>query len=126
MDEQCLACPRMSLESEIIECGEITDSEIIKNDVRVFKLNDSQLFRFKIYKTSSETVLFSDFHHIITDGVSQINIFDDIGKAYEGKELSQELIDGYVYSLIEKDESNSDKYDFAREFFQEKFETNFG
>ena len=23
MDEQCLACPRMSLESEIIECGDM-------------------------------------------------------------------------------------------------------
>ena len=93
---------------------------IIKNDVKTFNFGDEQLFRFKIYETSDETVLFSDFHHIITDGVSQINFFTDIANAYENKELAQEIVDGYVYSLIEEDTKNSDKYNESKEFFDEK------
>ena len=107
-------------EIEIVEVDSISDDEIIKNDVKAFALGDNQLFRFKIYETPDETVLFSDFHHIITDGVSQINIFTDIAKAYENKELSQEIVDGYVYSLIEEDAKNSEKYEKSKKFFEEK------
>ncbi|WP_296859584.1 non-ribosomal peptide synthetase [uncultured Methanobrevibacter sp.] len=108
-------------EIEIVELDEnITDEEIIFNDVKAFTLGGEQLFRFKIYKTPTETVLFSDFHHIITDGVSQSFIFDDIANAYNGEELSNEIVDGFVYSLIETELSNSEKYDEAREFFNEK------
>ena len=107
-------------EIEIIKVDSISDEEIIKNDVKVFSLADEQLFRFKIYKTDDETVLFSDFHHIITDGVSQINFFTDIANAYENKELSQEIVDGYVYSLIEEDIENSEKYNESKKFFDKK------
>ena len=107
-------------EIEIVEVDSISDDEIIKNDVSAFNFGDEQLFRFKIYKTSDETILFVDFHHIITDGVSQINIFADIANAYENRDLSQEIVDGYVYSLIEADAKNSDKYEESKEFFDEK------
>ena len=107
-------------EIEIVEVDSISNDEIIKNDVRAFSFGDEQLFRFKIYKTPDETILFVDFHHIITDGVSQINIFADISNAYENRELSQEIVNGYVYSLIEADAKNSDKYQESKEFFDEK------
>ncbi len=107
-------------EIEIVKVDSISDEEIIKNDVKTFNFGDEQLFRFKIYETSDETVLFSDFHHIITDGVSQINLFTDIANAYENRDLSQEIVDGYVYSLIEADARSSDKYTKSKEFFDEK------
>ncbi|MBO5152365.1 MAG: amino acid adenylation domain-containing protein, partial [Methanobrevibacter sp.] len=107
-------------EIEIVKTDSISDNEIIKNDVKAFTFGDEQLFRFKIYETSTETVLFSDFHHIITDGVSQINIFTDIANAYENNDLSEEIVDGYVYSLIEEDNKNSEKYSKSKEFFDEK------
>ncbi|WP_296873067.1 condensation domain-containing protein, partial [uncultured Methanobrevibacter sp.] len=107
-------------EIEIVDVDSISDDEIIKNDVKAFPFGDEQLFRFKIYKTVNETLLFVDFHHIITDGVSQRNLFADIANAYENKELSQEIVDGYVYSLIEEDTKNSIKYEESKEFFDEK------
>ena len=58
-------------EIDIVKVDSISDGELMKNDVRAFTLNNSQLFRFKIYDTNDGVVLFSDFHHIITDGVSQ-------------------------------------------------------
>ena len=107
-------------EIKIVKADSISDEEIIKNDVRAFTFGDEQLFRFKIYETSEETVLFIDFHHIITDGVSQINIFTDIANAYENRKLSEEVVDGYVYSLIEEDTKNSEKYEECKEFFDDK------
>ncbi|WP_407375374.1 condensation domain-containing protein, partial [Methanobrevibacter sp.] len=107
-------------EIEIVKTSHISDEEIMQNDVKAFSLNNEQLFRFKIYDTDDEIVLFSDFHHIITDGVSQGNLFEDLAKAYENKELSKEIVNGYAYSLIENDLENSDKYESAKKFFQEK------
>ena len=107
-------------EIEIVKVDSISDEEIIKNDVRAFTFGDEQLFRFKIYETPDETVLFIDFHHLITDGVSQINIFADIANAYENRALTEEIVDGYVYSLIEEDTKNSEKYEESKEFFDEK------
>ncbi|MBE6488728.1 MAG: amino acid adenylation domain-containing protein, partial [Methanosphaera stadtmanae] len=107
-------------EIEIVEVDSISDEEIIENDVKAFHFGEEQLFRVKIYKTSSEIVLFTDFHHMITDGVSQINFFDDIANSYEGNNLSKEIVDGYVYSLLENNLKNSDDYIKAKKFFDEK------
>jgi len=68
-------------EIEIVKVESVSDDEIIKNDVKAFYFEDNQLFRFKIYDADDETVLFLDFHHIITDGVSQINLFAGIANA---------------------------------------------
>ena len=107
-------------EIEIVKVDSITDDEIIKNDVKAFNFGDEQLFRFKIYETACETVLFSDFHHIITDGESQINFFTDVANEYENKDMSEEIVDGYIYSLIEDDAKNSEIYEKSKEFFDEK------
>ena len=107
-------------EIEIVEVDSISDEEMMKNDVKAFSLSDEQLFRAKIYKTPDETVLFTDFHHIITDGVSQINFFDDIANAYQGNDLHDEIVDGYVYSLLEDNLKNSEAFEKAKEFFDEK------
>ena len=106
-------------EIEIVEVDSISDDEIIRNDVKAYTFGNQQLFRFKIYKTPEETVLFSDIHHIISDGVSQINILTDIANAYEDKELSEEIVDGYIYSLIEEDAKNGERYEKSRQFFDE-------
>ena len=105
---------------EIIRLDSISDEEIMGSDVKAYSLNDDQLFRFKIYETPSETVLFSDFHHLITDGVSQINLFNDITRSYENRAIEEEKVDGYVYSLIESGLENGERYEQARKYFQEK------
>ena len=105
---------------EIVKVDGISDEDIVKNDVRPISPDDSQLFRFKIYETSDEVVLFTDFHHIITDGVSQNNLFRDIADIYENRDISEEIIDGYTYSLLEKDAENSETYQSAKKFFDDK------
>ena len=105
---------------EIVKVDSISDEDIVKNDVGPIHIEDSQLFRFKIYETPDEVVLFTDFHHIITDGVSQNNLFRDIADIYENKDISNEIIDGYTYSILEKDAENSDAYHSAKAFFDDK------
>ena len=58
-------------EIEIVEVDSVTDEDMMENDVKAFSFGDEQLFRAKIYKTPDETVLFTDFHHLITDGANQ-------------------------------------------------------
>ena len=48
----------------IVDVDNISDDEIEKENLKLFDLHNDQLFRFKIYKTPSETILFSDIHHI--------------------------------------------------------------
>ncbi|WP_407376942.1 amino acid adenylation domain-containing protein, partial [Methanobrevibacter sp.] len=107
-------------EIPIIEIDEISPEEIEKENVKTFPLENSQLFRFKIYKTPDETVLFSDFHHIITDGESLDKFFKNIANAYQNKEIEKENIDGYLNSLIEKEYESSEEYEKSRTYFQSK------
>ena len=107
-------------EIEIVKVDSITDDEIIKNDVKAFALDGEQMFRFKIYDAKDETVLFSDFHHIITDGASQSILFEEIGKTYNNEDIDEEIVDGYVFSLIENDLQNSEKYEAAEKYFDDK------
>ena len=43
----------------IVDVEGISDEEIEKENVKLFDLHNDQLFRFKIYKTPGETILFS-------------------------------------------------------------------
>ncbi|WP_405271529.1 AMP-binding protein, partial [Methanobrevibacter sp.] len=105
---------------EIVKVDSISDEDIVRNDVGPISIEDNQLFKFKIYETPDEVVLFTDFHHIITDGVSQNNLFRDIADIYENRDMSEEIIDGYVYSILEKDAENSEIYQSAEAFFDDK------
>ena len=105
---------------EIVKVDSISDEDIVRNDVGPISIEDSQLFKFKIYETPDVVVLFTDFHHIITDGVSQNNLFRDIADIYENRDMSEEIIDGYIYSILEKDAENSEIYQSAEAFFDDK------
>ena len=105
---------------EIVKVDSISEEDLIKNDIGPISLDGDQLFRFKIYVTPEEVVLFSDFHHIITDGASQINLFDDIANIYENRDIDEEIVDGFIYSMLEKEMENSEKYQQAEEFFDDK------
>ena len=77
------------------------------------------MIRVEFYsKTPTETILFADFHHIITDGVSQGIFFNDLAKAYNNEEIEAEKIDGYEYSLIEEKISLSE---VSENFFKKQF-----
>ena len=104
----------------IVSVEDISDDELEKENLKPFDLHNDQLFRFKIYTTPTETILFSDVHHIISDGESLDKLFTNIANAYQGIEIEKEEIDGYINSLIETENENSEKYESSRKFFQDK------
>ena len=106
-------------EIPIIEIDKISNDEIEKEDVKRFELLQDQLFRAKIYKTDYETILFFDIHHIITDGESSGLLFKNIANAYNGEKIEKEVLNGYICSLIEEEEKNSEKYDASAKYFHD-------
>ena len=104
-------------EIEIINIDSISNTELMEREVKAFPIENNQLFRFRIYETPEETVLFSDFHHIITDGESQSMFFKDVEKAYNGEEIEPETIDGYAYSLIQVEIAENE---VSEKFFKNK------
>ncbi|WP_407416359.1 amino acid adenylation domain-containing protein [Methanobrevibacter sp.] len=107
-------------EIPIVEINEISDEEIEKENVKRFELLDNQLFRVKIYKTDSETILFFDIHHIISDGESIDLLFNNFANAYNGEEIEPEVFNGYICSLIEKEAKNSEEYVVSKKYFHDQ------
>ena len=102
-----------------IQEGRVND-EIIKDFIRPFSLFEGPLFRFKIYTYLDETVLLSDFHHIIVDGTGLNILFNDIGTIYDGGMPSKEDYDGFDLSLEEQDIEKSQLYSQAQTYFENK------
>ena len=100
---------------------EFTDSMAEELAAKPFDITDELLFRFRIFVTPDETVLFSMFHHLIVDGSSLNIIFDDIAAAYDGRELSREDTDGYEYALREAELEKSAAADADMEYYKEQF-----
>ena len=102
-----------------IQEGQVND-EVINDFIKPFSLFEGPLFRFKIYANPDETVLLSDFHHIIVDG-SALNIFfNELGATYDGKLLTKEDYDGFDLSLEELDVEKSQLYSQAQAYFENK------
>ncbi|MEE1157286.1 MAG: amino acid adenylation domain-containing protein, partial [Methanobrevibacter sp.] len=97
----------------------ISDEEIEKENVKRFELLHNQLFRAKIYKTNDETILFFDIHHIITDGESSGMLFKNFANAYNGDKIEKEVFNGYICSLIEEEEKNTEKYAASEKYFHD-------
>ncbi|MBR4554047.1 MAG: amino acid adenylation domain-containing protein [Ruminococcus sp.] len=105
----------------IVEADEFTEEDARKFAAIPFDLNGGSLFRFRIVRTPTSTILLSVFHHLITDGGSLNIIFRDIAAAYDGRELSAEGTDGYQLSVNEKIMLNSPAYVHSREYYAGRF-----
>ena len=104
----------------IVEVDSISNKEIEKENVKKFDLLNDQLFRVKIYKTPEETILFFDIHHIITDGESVEKLFNNFIDVYHGREIEEEIIDGYVNALLEEENKSSQKYAMSEKYFKDQ------
>lgn len=96
------------------------DDDVINEFIKPFSLFEGPLFRFKIYSHPDETILLSDFHHLMVDGTSLNLLFNDLGAIYDGRVVEDEDYDGYDLSLEEQDLEKSDIYSQARDYFEGK------
>ena len=82
-----------NVEPKIIRINAIDEEKI----VRKFDLLNDSLSRFEIYETDNGVYYFQDVHHIICDGTTINEIFNDIEKVYDGKKLDSEKCDFFKY-----------------------------
>lgn len=98
---------------------ELTD--YIDRFVQPFDLYNEPLCRAHIVQTERSICLFLDIHHIITDGISMIQLLKDLDKAYQGQPLENEKYTFYDHVLAEQETFGTKAYQAAAAFQQEKF-----
>jgi len=85
--------------------------------VRPFDLFADDLYRLEIYTWQGQTWLFKDFHHIITDGLSDALFFGDVLAALQGLDMPAEKVTAFEYALYEQELKGSERYAEARDYF---------
>lgn len=85
-----------------------------ENFVKPFKLDSEPLYRLAIVKTSARVSLFTDFYHLIFDGVLMNLFLSNLKTVLEGGELEPE--DASYFELVQEEEQ---VFDENRKFFAE-------
>lgn len=69
-----------------------SEKELEKNFVRPFNLNHAPLLRMKAVKRAeNQYLLMMDIHHIISDGMSQVNFIREFSEIYNNKKVKPVL-----------------------------------
>ena len=100
------------VEPKILKANKIDEDKL----VRKFDLLNDNLSRFEIYETDNGIYYFQDIHHIICDGTTINIIFNDIEKAYDGKNIDDEKCDFFKYLDAIK-EVDKKKYDEQMKYY---------
>ena len=93
------------------------DDKFFQSRVKPFDLFNDNLYRIEVYKTPTSVYFFTDMHHIIYDGVSDIYFMADVQKALNGEKLDRETYSSFEHSLHELDMRESGEYKEAEEYF---------
>lgn len=88
--------------------------------VRPFSMLNKKLYRIELIDSDKNgKYLFVDMHHIISDGMSLVVFINDINKAYNGENLESEVLDGFKYALLEKQNMKSELYENAKKYYED-------
>jgi len=94
-----------------------------KTFLHTYHLENDILYRFRIIKYDEvTTVVFMDFHHIITDGSSIRIMFKEIENAYLGLELAPVTYDFNNFAQWQKNNLQSREYENEKLFWKETLE----
>ena len=105
-----------------LEVEHVTDIRAaIEGFIQPFDLYNDHFFRMRMLRDDEHYYWLLDIHHIIGDGSTLKVLLDDIGAAYEGKELTSETITMAELALEEDElrktpQFEADKQWYAREF----------
>lgn len=99
--------------------------DAINDFIRPFDLTDPSLIRYAIFNGfEGKKTLIIDIHHIVCDGISQVNLYSDFLKLYGGGELQPLDIEYTDYVEWEKEFRTSQEYIGHREFWMNAFDQN--
>ncbi len=94
-----------------------TKDELTKEFIQPFDLSTGPLFRFSLYTLNDGLLLLGDIHHLVTDGTSMAIFFDNLMRAYEGKELQAENISSFALCNYAKTLEKTQEYEASRQYF---------
>jgi mycobactin peptide synthetase MbtE len=106
---------------EIAAAGDVESA--ILDFVRPFDLHKAPLVRCGIiYSREGRQILVADFHHIICDGISQVNLLSELAISYNGGEPPAPPVQYKDYAEWEYNFRSSEEYLSHREFWLRNFE----
>ena len=82
-----------------------------------FNLKEDCLCRAEVIETPQYIYLFTDIHHIVSDGVSFLILDEAISKAYVGEEPEAEVLSSYDYAVSEEEARSGDAYQEAEQYY---------
>ncbi|MCR5403522.1 MAG: hypothetical protein K6E91_06805 [Butyrivibrio sp.] len=88
--------------------------------VKPFDLSGEPLFRCRIIKGESKSIVLMDIYHVICDGFSLMKLKDDIGSAFAG----ETIVEDWNYQLLkeEAESRSSEKFRKDMEFFANRYD----
>lgn len=97
------------------------DDEHLLSYIRPFELSKAPLMRINLFKKSSEdTIILLDIHHIIADGVSMGIIVKEFAQIYKGESVNGEKLQYKDYTMWQRNLLQNSKWKEHEIFWQKK------
>ena len=113
-------------DSEKITLGEVeqvTDIRAaIEGFIQPFDIYNDHFFRMRMLRDDEHYYWLLDIHHIIGDGSTLKVLLDDIGAAYEGKELTPETITMAELALEEEEQRKTPQFEEDKQWYAQHFD----
>lgn len=95
---------------DIVSLGDRTIEEVMAHFIRPFDLAAGRLFRLALVAVSeNEHYLLFDSHHIVADGISMWQLFQQFVALYKGEALPEKRIDYKDYAVWQLEQMHSEE-----------------
>jgi amino acid adenylation domain-containing protein len=98
------------------------DTAFFQSRVRPFNPFEDDLYRLEVYACGDDTWLFKDFHHLISDGLSEEVFYNDLLTAYKDGNVEKEDVNAFDVALYEQELKKSERYLEAQGYFDQLLE----
>jgi len=117
-----VVAPDTAFTLESLTCTTDGVEEAVANFIRPFDLETAPLFRAAILSVEDgRNLLLTDVHHIVCDGLSQMNLLADFVRLYKGETLAALQVQYKDYAEWETAFRSSTEYIRHREFWLNTF-----
>ena len=113
----------ININVEKFEANEADIDSVVKGFVRPFCLKTEPLFRFGIIVLSEEKhIIMLDIHHIVTDGISNNILINDLLAFYNGENLPELKLQYKDYAEWQQSDSEQERIAEQKQFWLQEFE----
>ena len=106
----------------VIRMKQEPDAAFFQSRVRPFNPFEGDLYRLEVYAFGNDTWLFKDFHHLVSDGLSEEIFYNDLLTAYKDGNIDKEELTAFDFALYEQGLKGSERYQEAQSYFDKLLE----